>query len=37
MRNRRENRQEERATFGRRGNATRYQMREKLVAFGYDF
>ena len=41
MRNRRsdrqENRREERATFGRRGNATRYQMREKLVAFGDDF
>lgn len=37
MRNRRENRQEERATFGRRGNATRYQMRQKLVAFGDDF
>ena len=34
---RRENRQEERATFGRRGTATRYQMRQKLVAFGDDF
>jgi uncharacterized protein YxjI len=37
MRNRKANRQEERATFGRRGNATRYQMREKLIAFGDDF
>ena len=37
MRNRRENRKEERATFGRRGTATRYQMREKLVAFGDDY
>jgi len=34
---RRENRQVERATFGRRGNANRYQMRQKLVAFGDDF
>jgi uncharacterized protein YxjI len=30
-------RREERATFGRRGTATRYQMREKLVAFGDDY
>jgi len=37
MRNRRANRREERATFGRGGNATRYQMRQKLVAFGDDF
>jgi uncharacterized protein YxjI len=35
--NRREERQEERQTFGRRGNATRYQMREKLVSIGDDF
>lgn len=34
---RREQRQEERATFGRRGTATRYRMRQKLVAFGDDF
>ncbi len=36
-RGRREQRQEERATFGRRGTATRYRMRQKLVAFGDDF
>lgn len=35
--NRREQRQEERQTFGRGGNANRYQMREKLVSFGDDF
>ena len=35
--NRREERQEERQTFGRRGNATRYQMRQKMVAIGDDF
>ncbi len=34
---RREQRQEERATFGRGGTATRYRMRQKLVAFGDDF
>ena len=34
---RREDRREERQTFGRRGNATRYQMREKLVSIGDDF
>jgi uncharacterized protein YxjI len=34
---RREDRQEERATFGRGGNATRYQMRQKLVSIGDDF
>jgi len=34
---RREDRKEERATFGRGGSATRYQMRQKLVAFGDDF
>ena len=37
MRNRRQNRREERATFGRKGTATRYQMRQKLIAFGDDF
>ncbi|MFO7679581.1 MAG: LURP-one-related family protein [Chloroflexota bacterium] len=34
---RREQRQEERAVFGRGGTATRYRMRQKLVAFGDDF
>ena len=37
MRDRREARQEERATFGRGGDATRYQMRQKLVSIGDDF
>ena len=37
MRRRREERKEERATFGRKGTATRYQMRQKLVACGDDF
>jgi uncharacterized protein YxjI len=37
MGRRRQQRQEERETFGRRGTATRYQMRQKLVAFGDDF
>jgi uncharacterized protein YxjI len=37
MRDRREERQEERATFGRGGDATRYQMRQKLVSIGDDF
>ena len=37
MRRRREERKQERATFGRKGTATRYQMREKLVAFGDDY
>ena len=36
-RGRREQRQEERQTFGRGGTATRYRMRQKLVAFGDDF
>ena len=35
--NRRQERREERQTFGRRGNATRYRMREKLVSIGDDF
>ncbi len=34
---RREERQEDREQFGRRGSATRYKMRQKLVAFGDDF
>ena len=34
---RREGRQDERATFGRGGDATRYQMRQKLVSIGDDF
>lgn len=34
---RRENRKEERATFGRRGSAIRYQMRQKIFALGQDF
>ena len=37
MRRRREERKQERETFGRKGTATRYQMRQKLVAFGDDF
>jgi len=35
-RDRRENRREERQAFGRGGNATRYQMREKLLSVGDD-
>jgi uncharacterized protein YxjI len=31
------NRSEQREVFGRGGTATRYKMREKLVAFGNDF
>jgi uncharacterized protein YxjI len=34
---RREERREERQTFRRGGTATRYQMRQKLFAFGQDF
>lgn len=34
---RRDDRQEDRQEFGRGGSATRYQMRQKLVAFGDDF
>ena len=30
-------RREERQTFGRRGDATRYKMRQKLVSIGDDF
>lgn len=36
-RERREERREERATFGVRGNADRYQMREKMLSIGDDF
>ena len=35
-RGRREERRDERQTFGARGNATRYQMREKLLSVGDD-
>jgi uncharacterized protein YxjI len=34
---RREQRREDRQQFGRRGTATRYRMRQKLVSFGDDF
>jgi uncharacterized protein YxjI len=34
---RRQERQEDRQTFGRGGSANRYQMREKLVSIGDDF
>ena len=34
---RRADRREERQTFGRRGTATRYRMRQRLVSFGDDF
>ena len=37
MSRRRDRRKEERETFGRKGTATRYQMRQKLIAFGDDF
>ncbi|CUS04770.2 conserved protein of unknown function [Candidatus Promineifilum breve] len=37
MGKRREQRREERETFGRRGTANRYRMRQKLVSFGDDF
>jgi len=37
FRGRREQRAEERQTFGRGGDATRYQMRERLVSIGDDF
>lgn len=36
-RRRREQRREEREVFGRRGTATRYRMRQKLVSFGDNF
>jgi uncharacterized protein YxjI len=37
VRRRREERKKERETFGRKGTATRYQMRQKMVALGDDF
>jgi uncharacterized protein YxjI len=37
MRGRRQERREERQTFGRGGSATRYQMRQKMVSIGDDF
>jgi uncharacterized protein YxjI len=37
LRDRRQERREERREFGVGGSATRYQMREKLVAIGDDF
>ena len=36
IRDRREQRRDERETFGRGGNATRFQMRQKLVSIGDD-
>jgi uncharacterized protein YxjI len=37
FRGRREERQQERQTFGRGGGATRYQMQQRLVSIGDDF
>jgi uncharacterized protein YxjI len=37
LRDSREQRRDERQTFGRGGNATRLQMRQKLLSFGDDF
>src|SRR4051794_15381156 len=37
LRDRRERRREERETFGRGGEARRYQMREKMLSIGDDF
>ncbi len=37
LRDRRETRRDERDTFGRRGDARRYQMRQKLVSVGDDY
>ena len=37
MRGRRQERREERRSFGPRGDATRYQMREKLLSIGDDY
>ncbi|MDX6325418.1 MAG: hypothetical protein QOK15_1772 [Nocardioidaceae bacterium] len=37
LRDRRENRRDERATFGRGGTALRFQMRQRLLAIGDDF
>ena len=35
--NRREERREDRQTFGRGGNANRYQMRQRMISIGDDF
>jgi uncharacterized protein YxjI len=37
LRDRREERRNERDTFGRGGTATRYQLREKLISIGDDY
>ena len=37
MSRRRDQRQEEKETLGRKGTATRYQIRQKLVSIGNDF
>jgi uncharacterized protein YxjI len=37
LRDRRENRRQEREAFGRGGNAVHYQMRQKLVSIGDDY
>ena len=37
LRDRRENRHDERETFGRGGNANCYQMRQKMVSIGDDY
>jgi uncharacterized protein YxjI len=37
LRDRRANRREERETFGRKGTANRFQMRQKLVSIGDDY
>ena len=37
LRDRRDKRRDERDTFGRGGNAQRYQMRQKLVSVGDDY
>ena len=37
LRDRREKRHDERETFGRGGNANRYQMRQKMVSIGDDY
>jgi uncharacterized protein YxjI len=37
LRDRRQERREERQTFGRRGTATRYRMRQKMLSIGDDY
>jgi len=37
LRDRREKRQDDRATFGRGGDANRFQMRQKMVSIGDDY